>query len=106
MILEGDFVLDWMGRAGIAIDKTAPPDLDRLNPIFDRRLKEMRETETWWLVALFSGSVVKSPELLTDSHGKATVGILRWAVRRCAPYIRSRLDSILETEQAAGNSIN
>jgi len=106
MILQGDFVLDWMGRAGIAIDKTSPPECKELDPLFDGPLKEMRETQAWWLVALFSGPVVKSPEALTDSHGKATVKVLRWALRRWEPHVRSRVGSLLESEQEPGASGN
>jgi hypothetical protein len=102
MILEGDLVLDWMGRIGVTIDKTNPPDCGEMDPIFDQSLKELRETETWWLVALFSGSVVKSPELLTESYGKAKVEVLRWAFRRCEPNICSLLATLLERDQIRG----
>ena len=67
MIVRGDFVFDWMGQPGIAIEQTSPADEAELDPVLDWPLKGLPERTTWWIVALCEGGIVKSPELRTQS---------------------------------------
>ena len=96
MICSGDFVQDWNGRAGIAIEKTSPPEIATYHPFFDWTLTRLPEKTIWWTVALFSGEVTKSPEPLTDSHGRSGNAVLRLAVRCSDPRIRSRISAFLD----------
>jgi hypothetical protein len=100
MICSGDLVQDWMGRPGIAIEKTDPPAPDELCPGFGRRLCELEEETTWWSIALFEGSVCKSPQLLTDSRGRAGNRVLKMAGKLCRPSVKNRLDVLLALRES------
>jgi hypothetical protein len=95
MICAGDLVQDWMGRPGIAIEKTDPPTLDAFGPVFGSPLSELGEETTWWSVALIEGGVCNSPQSLTDSWGRAGKAALRMATKHCRPSVRSQLDALL-----------
>lgn len=101
MICSGDFVQDWNGRAGIAIEKTSPPEIEKYHPFFDWALTRLPEKTTWWTVALFSGEVTNSPEPLTDSHARSGKAVLRLALRCSDPRIRSQISAFLDKELAA-----
>ena len=95
MICAGDVVQDWMGRAGIAIERTDPPTPDELGPEMVGPLGELREKTPWWSVALFGGDVSRSPQTLTESWGRASEAVLRMATKRCNPSVRSQLGALL-----------
>lgn len=95
MLEVGDFVLDWMGRAGILIDKAPPPDRDNFVPLTDWPLIRLPESATWYLVALFSGEVVTTPAMMTESLGKPSPSVLRMAAKRSQPPYRGRLEALI-----------
>jgi len=95
MICAGDLVQGWMGRAGIAIEKTDPPTPDEFGPELGCPFSELRDKTTWWSVALFGGDVSKSPQPLTDSWGRANGAVLRMAIRHGKPCVRGQLGALL-----------
>ncbi|MGO9567656.1 MAG: hypothetical protein ACLP5H_08955 [Desulfomonilaceae bacterium] len=77
MIRKGDFVQDWMGRAGIALEACDPPEKNDCDEHMECVDLHYGESLKWWSIYLFSGTTVKSPEPVTDSWGPVSKPLLR-----------------------------
>jgi len=97
MISEGHLVQDWRGRVGIAIGTCDAPQREELDEGLERVVDHWEGSFRWWRVALFSGTVVKSPEPATDSLGPAKSNVLAWAIKRADQPAAEQLVSISGT---------
>jgi hypothetical protein len=100
MIERGHLVQDWMGRAGITLRPCDPPG----NESEDGSLAGLRRrggtTSPWWVIALFSGAVVRSPERVTYSWGPTNKVVLEWAMRRVDEASGQELALLLDADEA------
>ncbi len=97
MIACGDFVQDWMGRAGIILGPGKQPESDSFDRDLARIIEHWNGNLHWWRVALLSGSIVESPEPAMDSWGPVKKGILEWAIRRNDGEVANQLRWVAAT---------
>lgn len=94
MIAQGDLVEDWKGRVGIVIGPCEGPKTEEMDASLARVVGHWVGPLRWWSIALFSGSIVKSPEPATESLGPAKDTVVEWAIRRADPSVADQLSSL------------
>ena len=99
MISRGHLVEDWKGRAGLTLDACEAPDEEEVDYLLERVIHHYGGRVTWWRIALFSGSIVKSPEPVTHSWGPVPKRVMKWAIRRADSSIAEQLESLPTSER-------
>jgi hypothetical protein len=105
MISSGHLVQDWIGRFGIALGPCEPPASEELDDSLERVGSHWGGRTAWWRIALFSGTIVKSPEPGTDSWGPVKRKVLEWAIKRADRTIAEQLKSISLTVKNERGSV-